>query len=98
MLSQGAGWIGRVAFLLGLFFASVTVVGQSTYWIANADWPPVDVIAGLAAFGVGPMHSELKGLDLILSYLNGSPFSVTVALAATIVFVLLSMLAQRQRT
>lgn len=98
MLSQGAGWIGRIAFLLGLFFAAVTLVGQSTYWIANAEWPPVDIIAGLAAFGVGPMHSELKGLNLILSYVNGSPFSVSVALAGTIIFVLVSMLAQRQRS
>jgi ABC-type sulfate transport system permease subunit len=81
-----------------LFFAAVTIVGQSAYWIANAQWPPVNVIAGLAVFGFGPMHSELKGLDLILSYVNASPFSVSVAVAGIILFAFMSMLAQRQRS
>jgi len=58
----------------------------------------IDVIKGLAALGIGPMHSDLKGLDLILSYIDEAPFSVFSVLVGVILFGFMSWLAQRQPT
>ena len=97
MLSQGVAWVGRVSFLFALFFSFVTIVGQYAYWLANADWVPIDVTQGLAAFGLGPMHSRLRGLDLILSYVDEAAFSIVSAAVGVVSFILMSRLAQWKR-
>lgn len=42
------------------------------------------------------MHSDLKGLDLILSYIDEAPFSVFSVLVGVILVGFMSWLAQRQ--
>jgi hypothetical protein len=95
MLSQGIAWIGRAVFVAGIFVASTVIAGQALHWLAEAEWPAVATDPGLHAFGIGPLQSRMKGLDLVLAFVGGSPFSLFSFAFGVMTFFVTSWLANR---